>query len=279
MIKKYTALFIPLIFSCSYLDAMNALMKKQDEVAGKILKSQRKSEEEELQEAIQASMETAEKEKKEILAAGVYTKDVPITINNSAVNFGVQQIAVTNPQSSENITCGPRVLFIAAAIDQLYENKIPINQNSIATILSQNNNYTNAIETCKEQLDYQDIKNFIEKGKVNISKYFVMGRVGDASMIVPYVPLIVDRDNIQNFETSLKKLGAELKSDLIKPIHFIFSDIKKAHWILISVMKEKDSDPVLYYIDPKNKDLTSYPVARDYIQYVVEKLGLPFAKN
>lgn len=272
MIKKYAVLLITAIVSYSCLDAMSALIKKQNDISGKpSLPYQSITEEEELQQAIKASIETKKEEEAAILAPGVYLENARIIINELEVNFQVLQIAVTDPQNKENVTCGPRVLFVADAIDRLYGEKKTINPETIAGVLALNNDYTNAIKVCANQLDDRDIPEFIKQRKLNISQYFVVGRSEDPLMIIPYIPQIAPQD----FETALKDLGQKIKADEIKvPIHFIFSDIKKAHWVLITVIKKEGSAPEVYYMDPMNKKLSLYSVARDCLEYLIEKLGL-----
>lgn len=242
------------------------------------------SEEEQMALAIRMSEESARKEEAAILQPGIYEQyiDIPegFRFGRSQTRpFKVYQIAVMNPQSSENISCGPRVLFMAHAIDALYKKNILIGAHTINHELSSNAQYTQAIRECAVQLDADDFKAFIETNHLSIEQYAVMGRnvtQEGVYTIIPYLP----EGEPARLEMWLKFLGQELEADRIThPLHFIFNDTSKQHWVLISVIKEKDTNPIVYYIDPKNVNLSSYVVAHNYIEYVVDKLELPFPKN
>jgi hypothetical protein len=248
-------------------------------------------EEEQMALALKLSEESNQKEQQAVLKPGTYQEYIDIRKTFRAglpahsevpVPFKVYQIAVQNPQHRENVSCGPRVLFIAHAIDSLHKSKRPISANTIAKVLSKNNDYTNAIEECLMQLESDELPTFIKNNNLKIGQYFVMGRnVSNEGVysIIPYIPQ-VDLARFEHFEMSLKILGQELEADRInRPIHFIFSDTRKAHWVLVSVIKGENTNPIVYYIDPKNVNISSYPVADNYIEYVVDKLELPFPKK
>lgn len=250
-----------------------------------------------LQEALRLSEESAKKEQEAILKPGIHQEYVDIIqryrvgspVNlNEAVPFKVYQIAVNNPQSGENVSCGPRVLFIAAAIDRLHREKRPISTQGITKVLAENNDYTKAIEECVMQLDSDDIPAFIASHKLEIQKYFVMGRYESKEGIYPISPYIpkmpetyTDIDAwLKDFTRSLTVLAKNLKFGRIDhPIHFIFSSTQKTHWVLISIIKGERTNPVTYYIDPKNVDIKKYPAAHVYLEYVAENMELPFLQD
>lgn len=241
-------------------------------------------EDEDLARVLRASEESAKAEKAQILDPGMYEQfvDIAETEKSDPKPFKVYQIAVKNPQTSENVSCGPRALFIAHAIDSLHKNKRPIATNTIENILSKEDNFTKAIAECSQQLAAEDLPEFIKINNLKVENYFVMGRVVDNEgfyPIIPYVPPY-NPDKPLEFDIQLNILGKELNANrVVHPIHFIFSDTSKTHWVLVSVIKGERSDPMVYYIDPKNVNLEKYPVAHNYIQYVVNKLDLPFPKT
>lgn len=250
-----------------------------------------------LLEALRLSEESAKKEQEAILKPGInkqyvdiiqrYRVGKPIDLNQT-VPFKVYQIAVNNPQSSENISCGPRVLFTAAAIDRLHREKKPISTQGITKVLAENNNYTNAIAECAMQLDADDVPAFIASHNLKIQQYFVMGRNENKEgiyPILPYIPKIpesyTDIDEwFLDFKRSLTILAKNLKFDRIDhPIHFIFSGTQKMHWVLISIIKGQRTNPITYYIDPRNVDIKKYPAAEIYLEYVAENMELPFLQD
>lgn len=247
-------------------------------------------EEDDLQKALLLSQEFEKKELEKILKPGMHKQYVDIhqtflpqlEKEETAIPFEVYQIAVKNPQTSENVSCGPRALFIAHAIDALHKNKRPIATNTIENILSKEDHFTKAIEQCTVQLESDDLPVFIKKNNLDIAQYFVMGRIVTKEGLYPIISYVPPHNPEKplEFDIRLKILGQELDAGRVRhPIHFIFSDTTKTHWVLVSVIKGERSDPIVYYIDPKNVDVQKYPVAHNYIEYVVDKLDLPFPKD
>lgn len=271
--------------------AIKAMSEEEQMALALKLSEQSVEKDEQLAQAMKLSEESAEKEHAVILKPGTYQEYIDIrktfrfgqpAHSETATPFKVYQIAVQNPQHRENVSCGPRVLFIAHAIDSLHKSKRPISANTIAKVLSRNNDYTKAIEECTMQLESDELPAFIKNNDLKIGQYFVMGRYESKEGIYPIAPYIpaVDPSKFKQFEMSLKILGQELEADRARyPIHFIFSGTRKTHWVLVSVIKGERTDPVVYYIDPKNVNISSYVVAHNYIEYVVDKLELPFPKK
>jgi len=206
------------------------------------------------------------------LAQAPYTQSMIFTTKL----FKVYQIAVKNRQEKENVSCGPRVIFFAHAIDALHKNHIPIASKTINDQLSPKKTplYSKKIEECRAQIYSDEIETFIKENGLDIAHYYVIDRnvtnEGIYYMTPSFPPL-----QPSDLTRRLTLLGKDLLENKVKtPIHFFFIDSAKAHWVLISVIKGQETQPVIYYIDPKNIDLDKYVVAHQFIAYVVDNLGL-----
>jgi hypothetical protein len=256
------------------------------------------SEDEEMALAMQLSEESAAEQQAAILKPGTHKQFVAIpelarpsteTLAPSHTRsmmfttklFKVYQIAVQHPQKSENVSCGPRVIFFAHAIDALHKKNIPIASKTIDAELSPHNTplYSKKIEECRAQLYSDEFQTFIQQNKLAIAHYYVIDRyVNDDGLyyMTPSIPPV--EPSVLADELSI--LGKDLLENKVKtPVHFFFVDSAKAHWVLVSVIKGPETKPVIYYIDPRNTDLDKYVVAHQFIGYVVDNLGLAPEEN
>lgn len=254
-------------------------------------------EDEDLQAAIRASEAEFEREQASILSPGQHTHfsdfgkkvDLGTGLVTNANIYKIYQLALRD-QQEENYSCGYRVLFIAQAISNLLQEGKTISSRAIQMRLDQNSSYYTSIETCnltQTQLDTTLFASFMQNNNIHFqpNELFVLGRNTITSgqravsyLIKPYIPDVSIGD-MPAFARQLNKLGQTLQQkNLNHPIHFIWNDSQKKHWVLISVVQYKNVPyPTIYYIDPKNVSLDSYVVAENFIKYVVKTLQLPTA--
>lgn len=238
-----------------------------------------------LAEAMLRSEETARDEQARILPAGVYPRVID--------GYAVQQLALADEdkQSGENITCGPKVLFIAQALTTIVKTKQPITPVTMNAELKKLHYGTKTTqEKCKrKQLETGNIESYIQKNKFSLPSFFAIGAEGNRKEGLKIVPLETNvnpkqdlsPEDIANIVTT-EDLSNQLKKTIapylgkakLNPVHFFCDDARAGHWFLIAVVKN-NNEFNLWYIDPKNVDLNLYPYAHTFIPYIYEYLVDP----
>lgn len=223
---------------------------------------------------LEESQQTATDEKERILPAGIYDRNID--------GHSIKQLALSDNdrQSNENITCGPKVLFIAQALTNLVHKKKTIDPTTMSHALEKLKYgvRTNA-QQCKTQLASENIDRYIEKNKISLPSYFAL-----ASLNNEIIPLETNNDpyNIPENLTTTNDLSNLLEKNIarslgtkgLKSVHFICNDSRAQHWFLISVVKTQNQI-TLWYIDPKNTDANFYPYAFPFITYIYTHLVNP----
>lgn len=221
----------------------------------------------------------------DILQPGMHKRIIfsgPENATNRSVileSYKVYQIALSNPQSQENLTCGPRDLFVANAIGILKRRGTPISSKNIDSLLNFNPLYRRSLEVCEEteeQLYADRFPAFIDHNYLHLQQYYVIGRTVHTrtgeSAIRSYLPA-VEPDALK---AQLEIIGKQLSNNRIHhPLHFFCNDSTKKHWFLISIIKYPNTNPIMYYFDSKNIDVSAYPVAHIFIKYLATNLALP----
>lgn len=235
-----------------------------------------------LQAVLKESEQTAQDEKARILPAGVYQRVID--------GYAVQQLALADEdrQSGENITCGPKVLFIAKGLTNIVKTKQPINQMTMNDELKKLRYGTKTTqEVCKnKQLEAGLFERYMEKHKLSVPSFFALGAQGNTREGLQVIPLDtnvnpqkeVSEEDLFNTLTSedlsnqlTKTIAPYLGKAKLNPIHFFCDDARAGHWFLISVVKNNDEFNI-WYIDPKNVDVNLYPYAHTFIPYIYDNL-------
>lgn len=229
-------------------------------------------EEQDLLEAMRLSEESLKEEQARILAPGIYDMDIN--------GISVRQLALNEEdRQTENITCGPRSMVIADALNRLIKGNKSITPESMHQEL-QKIGYAKrtGAATCTKQLEAEEFEGYMNKHKISLPSFFALGSQGNE--VVPLStrgPVETLEHNIETtavVSTQLNRLAKYLGEVGLKSIYFICSDARAQHWFLISVVK-MNNQITLWYIDPKNVDLKKYAYAHKFIGYVQDQLVDP----
>jgi hypothetical protein len=230
-----------------------------------------------LQEAIQQSLSSEKTFRESILKTGIYPK------KNNETGRPYFQLALEEQdkqptgyeekeQRAENITCGPRALMIAQALNALFTKHEAITPITIHKNLP--TNYTAIMDTFRAQnmqLSSIDFLNFIKENNIDLNNFLALGSY-DETLIIPLG--LTEQEEIDSSQR-LAELPAILRSFsrtlTSNPRHFICSDRASGHWVLISVILDK-GQPTLWYIDPKNMNIDNYPQAHKFVTYIMQNM-------
>lgn len=248
----FIALCITILFSYHTVNAMQALRKKQEQVAQ--------------DEAKMAKIKRA---------AAFRT-------------CTLEQIFLLpqDTQTQEGITCGPRSIFLAAAIDDLMANqKKLITPNDISTTLDSltlraeiGTTFADAMVHCQQfgMLTNDSFNIFLVGHNLLVNHLFVLGFSGQEIVPISQKPVESQKtlEEAQEYITDIPALLTSLREPLYKhtlttPIHFICN--LGLHWVLFSVWYKQDTI-MLYYIDPMNTPINHFK--QPFLDYICDNLEL-----
>lgn len=256
-------------------------MKKLVIIAGllgflpQVSKTMDLTEDEQLALALKLSEASLKEEQQKILSPGIHVKSVE--------GLTVHQLAVQEEdrQSIENISCGQRNLLIAKAFNTLLTKKEAIIPESLHAQLKKMH-YTTHIspKKCPKQLYAENFEAYMDKHKIELPSFFALGSQGNT--VFPLAIKSAHHEYEGNIETTpdlskqLQTIAGYLGTAGLSAIYFMCSDTQAQHWFLIVVVKTKtDSEPTLWYIDPKNIDISKYSYAHTFIHYIDENVIIP----
>lgn len=184
-----------------------------------------------------------------------------------------------NDQQKDGVTCGPRSMYLADAVERLlrvkreYELKVPITPETMSQAL-QHTAFATQMEQCKSlgQLFNEDFHNFLLDHHIALPHLFLLGFFeGENVEPIPQrLPNENDLEELTSIRENLKILGTKLKNNhLPSPIHFICNT--GGHWVLFSVTHYQ-GHVVIWYIDPMQSRLSAH--LQKFVNYICTHLGL-----